>query len=479
MKISAEQFAMKVLALLCLLILPATAFSSSLPRALQLIANGHTLPPSSYSLLVQEIRKDVPELSIRPDTSRNPASVIKTLTTLVALDELGPAYLWPTEVYALGPVKAGVLHGDLLLKGYGDPYLVTENFWKMLQALRRQGLHHITGDLLIDDSYFQVAATDPGEFDNKPDRSYNVLPNAMLVNFKAAYFHFYADRNGRTVSVQTDPVLPNLTMTNNLRLSKSRCGGYQRGIAINIAAGPQLDRVSFDGRFPASCGHYVMSRTVLTPQTFAFGVFQSLWQQLGGKLTGTVKAGIAPPDKKPYLTWQSRPLGEVIRLVNKYSNNVMTRQLLLTVAAETKGEPGTVENGRLFVNEFLQTNGMDPQSLSLINGAGLSRDTRISARLLADILLYADSIPYMPEFISSLSIMGMDGTARNRLKRHIRAGHAHIKTGTIDDVSAIAGYVNARSGKRFVVVGILNNPKAHRGPGEELMNALIEWTYKQ
>ncbi len=470
---------MKLLAWLCLFILPSTAFCASLPRALQLIVDGHSLPASSYSFLVQEIGQDEPELSIRPDSRRNPASAIKILTTLVALDELGPAYLWPTEVYAIGPVKAGVLHGDLVLKGYGDPYLVTENFWKMLQELRRQGLHHITGDLIIDDSYFQVPASDPGEFDNKPERTYNVLPNALLVNFKAAYFHFYADRNSRGVSIQSDPVLPNLIMDNNLRLGKGRCGGYQRGIAINVAAGPQLDRVSFDGRFPAACGHYVMSRTVLTPQTFAFGVFQSLWQQLGGKISGTVKSGLAPVDQRPYLTWQSRPLGEIIRLVNKYSNNVMTRQLLLTVAAETKGEPGTVDNGRLFVNEFLQKNGMDPQSLTLVNGAGLSRDTRISARLMADVLLYADSIAFMPEFISSLSIMGMDGTARNRLKRRIRAGHAHIKTGTIDDVSAIAGYVTARSGKRYVAVGMLNNKNAHRGPGEELMNALIEWTYKQ
>ena len=473
------RFGKTLVILIHLLCLAPTVHASELPRGLKLITEGHSLPASSYSFLVQEIDAAEAKLAVNINEPRNPASAIKTLTTLVALDELGPAYWWPTEVYTLGTIKAGVLHGDLLLKGYGDPYLVTENFWKLVQAIRRQGIHHITGDLVIDDTYFDVPAEDPGEFDNKPERTYNVLPNALLVNYKATYFHFYADRKSNKVIVKTDPELPNLIMNNNLRLGKGRCRGFQRGIAINIASDPQLNRVSFDGRFPASCGHYVMSRTVLSPQAFTYGVFKSLWQQLGGRISGKVRTGHAPADEDPYLTWRSRPLGEVIRLVNKFSNNVMTRQLLLTLAAETRGQPGTIENGRLFVNEFLQQNAMDPQSLSLINGAGLSRDTRISARLLADILLYADSIAFMPEFVSSLSIMGMDGTAKNRLRKRIRSGHAHIKTGTIDHVSAIAGYVNAVSGKRYIVVGMLNYENAHRGPGEELMNALVEWTYRQ
>ena len=242
--------------------------------------------------------------------------------------------------------------------------MVTENFWKLLQEIRRRGIKQIKGNLVIDDSYFFVPDTDPGEFDNKPERAYNVLPNALMINFKAAYFHFYPDTNGKSVVVKSDPELPNLIMENNLRLRRGHCGGFQRGIAINVPRGPKLDRVIFDGRYPASCGHYVMSRTVLKPETFTFGVFKSLWQQLGGSISGTVKKGPAPVDVDPFLTWQSRPLGELIRLVNKFSNNVMTRQILLTLAAQTKGEPATVENGRLVIHEYLQQRGMDSQSLT-------------------------------------------------------------------------------------------------------------------
>ncbi len=453
--------------------------SSPLPKVMEVVTEGHKLPDSTYSFLVQEVGKPDPLLAVNTNTSLNPASAIKIVTTLAALEELGPAYLWPTEVYALGKVKNGVLKGDLLIKGYGDPYMVTENFWKLLQEIRRKGIRQIDGNLIIDDSYFDVPKIDPGEFDKKPERAYNVLPNALLVNFKAAYFHFYPDSNGKSVVVKSDPELPNLSIQNNLRQGKGRCGGFQRGIAINIHQSPKLDRVAFDGRFPRSCGHYVMSRTVLNPDTFAFGVFKSLWLQLGGDISGSVKKGLAPLDKDPMLTWQSRPLGELIRLVNKFSNNVMTRQMLLTLAAHIKGEPATVDNGKVAIHEYLQQRGIDARTLKLVNGAGLSRETRVSARLMADILLYADSIPFMPEFISSLSIMGMDGTARNRLRRRIKSGHAHVKTGTIDHVSAIAGFVDASSGKRFVIAGMLNYQDAHRGPGEELMNALVEWTYHQ
>ena len=444
----------------------AVLADAPLPRALEIITEGHELPATSYSFLVQEIGVDKPLLSINPDTARNPASTIKIITTLAALDVLGPAYLWPTEIYRSGRLNKGVLDGDLLIKGYGDPYMVTENFWKLLQQIRRSGIEHINGDLIIDDSYFHITQTDPGEFDNKPERAYNVIPNALLINFKASYFHFYPASDGKSVLVKSDPELPNLKMENNLRLKKGRCAGFQRGIAINVPQGPKQDRVIFDGRFPSSCGHYVMSRAVMDPQTFTFSVFKSLWQQLGGSISGGVKKGIAPSDSKAMLTWQSRPLGEQIRHVNKFSNNVMTRQILLSLAAEMKGQPGSVENGRAFIHEYLQQRGIDSTSLNLVNGAGLSRETRVSARMLADLLLHANSIPFMPEFVSSLSIMGLDGTARNRLRRRIKPGHARVKTGTIDHVSAITGFIDANSGKRFIIVGMLNHLDAHRGPGE-------------
>ena len=457
--------------------LHASSAAAELPGPIDFVIKGHGTPPGAYSLYVREVGRQEPVLAVNPEVPFNPASVIKIIPTLAALELLGPAYRWKTEVYTLGSISDGVLRGDLLFKGYGDPHLVIEEFRKILEALRRWGIRDITGDLLIDDSWFDVAPADTGAFDNRPYRTYNVLPNALLVNHKAVRFHFHPAANGRGVQAQAEPELAGLEIDNRLRLRERRCGGFQRGITVTVPDSNAADRVIFSGRFPTGCRHYTLSRSLLTHETYAYGAFVSIWRQLGGSIAGQVRTAAAPATGKPFLVHHSRPLADIIKLINKYSNNVMTRQLLLTLGAELEEQPGTVEKGIRVIHDYLSERGLDPQTLNIDNGAGLSRTARISAALLADILEHAWSIPYRPEFISSMAITGVDGTARSRLRHKAAAGHAHIKTGTINDVSAVAGYVHASSGREFVVAGMMNRELAHQGHGKELMNALVSWVY--
>jgi D-alanyl-D-alanine carboxypeptidase/D-alanyl-D-alanine-endopeptidase (penicillin-binding protein 4) len=175
------------------------------------------------------------------------------------------------------------------------------------------------------------------------------------------------------------------------------------------------------------------------------------------------------------VTWHSPPLGDIVRTINKNSNNVMTRQLLYTLGAEQQGSPGTREKGIQAVRAFLTSRGMNLNSLTLTNGAGLARDERISARLLGEILAQASQSVYAPEFISSLSLGGMDGTTRGRFDNTSGNGRMHVKTGRIDHVAALAGYVHAHSGKSYILVMLLNAQGAHQGPGIELETALTRW----
>ena len=453
------------------------AGAAELPKPIDFVIKGHRIPSDAYSLYVREIGQQDPVLAVNPETPFNPASVIKIIPTLAALELLGPAYRWKTEVYTLGNISNGVLQGDLLFKGYGDPHLVIEDFRKILEELRRRGIRDITGNLLIDASWFSIAHEDPGAFDNDPYRTYNVLPNAFLVNFKAVNFHFYPAANGRNVRVHPEPELAGLEIDNRLRLRKRRCGGFQRGIAVTVPDGKAADQVIFSGRFPTGCNHYILPRSLLTHETYAYGAFKATWQQLGGSIAGQVRTAAAPVTGKPFLVHHSKPLSDIIRLINKFSNNVMTRQLLLTLGAELEEPPGTVGTGVRVIEGYLTGLGVDTQALNIDNGSGLSREARSSVRLLADILEHAWTIPYRPEFISSLSITGVDGTAKRRLKYKSASGHAHIKTGTIDEVSAVAGYVHAASGREYIVAGIMNRKLAHKGHGKELMNALVSWVY--
>ena len=316
-------------------------------------------------------------------------------------------------------------------------------------------------------------------FDGQPYRTYNVAPNAFLVNFKAVRFLLIPDPANNTARIDIDPPLSNLRVHNHVRLKRGACRGYQRGVAFDMPEGMAAGVVVFSGQFPTGCSEYGMWRTVLEPRTFAWGIFQSLWTELDGTIGGTVRAGSAPSDTRPFFTYKSVPLAEAIRSVNKFSNNVMSRTLLLTMGAELDSVPGTVEKGQAIVARWLANNGVASPELRLINGAGLSRDTRITADHLGRLLLLAWRSPYMAEFIASMPISGMDGTLRRRLKDNGAAGRMHLKTGRMDDVVAIAGYVYGASGKQYVVVAMHNEPGAHRGPGHELQDALLEWIYRQ
>lgn len=451
-----------------------------LPAAVRHVLGYRDLPIDTLSLYVFNLSSGEPLIALNADVPRNPASVMKLVTTLVALDVLGPAYRWRTEAYTRGEFDNDVLQGDLLLKGYGDPFLVTERVWQMLRELRREGLRVIDGDLLIDDSYFEVGEYDPAAFDRQPLRAYNVEPNALMMNFKVVRYFFEPAPEQNAVEIRMDPELNNLKVINQLSVRDGGCRGYQRGIAI--IPNERFDEFTFSGRFPKGCEVYSMTRAALDHNEFTYGLFRSMWRDIGGVFDGGWRrVAFVPGDEdEPFMTFDSWPLADVIARVNKYSNNVMARQLLLTVAAEEYDAPGTEENGRRAVREWMAERGLDYEQLRLTNGAGLSRSARISARQLGELLRYAYSRPYMPEFLSSMSLTGLDGTTSRRFDESDQlTGRAHLKTGSLDHVSAIAGFLQSSSGDRHVVVTIQNHTDVHRGYGEEVQEVLLRWVYEQ
>jgi D-alanyl-D-alanine carboxypeptidase/D-alanyl-D-alanine-endopeptidase (penicillin-binding protein 4) len=453
----------------------ACSAEAALPLPVQNVLAYRNVPDAALSIYVEDLASGEVVLAWNDSESRNPASVEKMVTTLVALDTLGPAYRWKTEVSLLGEVNDGVLNGDLLMKGYGDPYLVTERFWQMLRQIRQSGVNEVNGNLLLDDSFFDVGDYDPAAFDREPLRAYNVAPNALLTNFKVVRYYFEPAPDSSQVQVRLEPTLENLDVVNQLRVASGACRGYQRG--ITITPNDDFSRVTFSGRFPSGCEIYAMDRTALSHNEFTYGLFKSLWREFGGEFSGAWKNVVAADEMKPVVVFDSLPLAEIIAKVNKHSNNVMAKQLLYTLAAEKYGPAGTEAKGRQVVREWLAEHGMDFEELNIDNGAGLSRDSRMTARHLGAMLRYAYESPYMPEYLSSLSLSGLDGTLSRRFRDSSLKGQAHMKTGSLDDVSAVAGYFQSRSGKRYVVVTLLNHTDIHRGPGEEVQEMLLRWLY--
>ena len=455
----------------------AIAEQTDLPQPVRHILDIRKVPYDSLSVHVQDVDSGEVVLSWKDELPRNPASTMKLLTTLVGLDTLGPDYRWTTEVFALGDLEDGRLAGDLLIRGHGDPFLVTERVWQMLRLVRQAGIHAIDGNLLLDDSYFEVPGYDPAEFDSQPLRAYNVGPNALLMNFKVVRYWFEPDHDRNAVRVWVDPPLENLRVDNRLALRRGYCGGYQRG--ITITANEAIDKMIFSGRFPTGCKSYAMDRTALSHNEFAYGLFTSVWRESGGEFTGGWMNAKAPEDAEPIVSFRSLPLAEIISRVNKNSNNVMARQMLYTLSAEVLGAPGTESGGRKVIENWLADTGIEFPTLRLDNGAGLSRDARVSAREFGALLELAWRKPYMPKYLASMAVSGLDGTLRRKFDDVRLTGQAHLKTGSLDHVSAIAGYLQAKSGRRFSVVMLHNYDDVHRGPGEEAQVALLRWLYEQ
>jgi D-alanyl-D-alanine carboxypeptidase/D-alanyl-D-alanine-endopeptidase (penicillin-binding protein 4) len=423
------------------------------------------VPLSNVAVVVQEAGTSRSSLTMNAHQPLNPASTMKLVTTYAALELLGPAYRWKTEAY---------LDGDnLALKGYGDPKLNYESVWLLLRNLRGRGLREIRGDVILDRSRF--AAVPDAPFDGEVFRPYNVPPDALLVNFKALRFTFIPD--GNRVRLFVEPALPGLEVVNSLRLAEGSCPegrAFRDLMAASFESKPK-PRASFTGLYPAQCGEKDLNVVLNTPEDYAAGMIRQLWTEMGGAWKGTAREGLVSPGARLLYTHESEPLGEVVRDINKFSNNVMARQLFLTLAAELVATPAQAEGATLAIRQWLTLKGIRAPELVLENGSGLSRNERISAANMAAVLQAAWRSPLMPEFIASLPVVAADGTMKKRMRGERVAGSAHIKTGLLNEARAIGGYVTDRTGKRHVVVMIVNHPKAPET--DAAMDALLAWVY--
>jgi D-alanyl-D-alanine carboxypeptidase/D-alanyl-D-alanine-endopeptidase (penicillin-binding protein 4) len=396
----------------------------------------------------------------------NPASVMKLVTTYAALDLLGPAYTWKTEALADAPPVAGHLAGNLYLRGSGDPRLALEQFWLLLRQLRARGVADIEGDLVLDRSAFVLPPHSPAAFDNEPLRPYNAGPDALLVNLNSVRLTLQADRAQGGVTVISETPSEALRVVNRLRLVDEPCDDWREKLKISVDA----DAIELAGSFAASCGEKALHLSPWPADVQVERLFRALWRELGGSLRGTLRSAATPASAATIAIAESPPLADVIREINKYSNNVMARQLFLTLAAD---RPATPEGARRRVEAWLSEKGLAQPGLVLDNGSGLSRSERISAGMLGRLLLAAWTSPVMPELVASLPLAGIDGTLRKRFTDDAASGRAHLKTGYLEGVRSLAGYVLDRNNRYWIVVVLVNDPKARLG--RPAIDALLRW----
>jgi D-alanyl-D-alanine carboxypeptidase/D-alanyl-D-alanine-endopeptidase (penicillin-binding protein 4) len=447
----------------------AQAAGSLPPEAARALAQAR-IPTDAITVVVQETGGSMSRLAIDARRPVNPASVVKLLTTYAALDELGPAFTWKTPVWLAGPIRNGVLEGHLHLQGRGDPKLTLERVWLAMQRIRQMGVDEIRGDIVIDQSAFVVPETSTADFDNEPLRPYNARSQALLLNLNAVIYTFTPDAARGIATVSVEPALDGVQVDASVPLAPGPCGDW-RG-ALKAQAGDPL-RTRFGGSYAADCGERSWPLAYPEPRQYAPRLLATLWRGVGGRLAGTVREGPPPDGMKPTFELASPTLAEVVRDINKFSNNVMAQQVFLTLALQRPGATAaTPEEARATLRRWMAERLGEPlDGVVIDNGSGLSRETRVTAALLARALQRAWASPVMPELMASLPVTGLDGTLR---RMTAGVGRAHLKTGSLRDVTGVAGYVLGASGRRYVLVAIVNHPNA--AAARPAIESLVQWT---
>ena len=439
------------------------------------------VPGDSVSIYVQALAEQPaklasPLIAHLATHSLNPASTMKLLTSYAGLSLLGPSYRWKTELYTDGVINGNVLNGNLYLKAYGDPNFMTVDFWRLLVSLRQLGIREIKGDLIIDNSYFAANQQSTAEFDGEPLRAYNALPSALSINLKASSFRF--DSNASQVTITQEPYLPEIKVVNLLKIGAKECVNWRDGLSYAVQQTNTKAIVTFMGSFAPYCTDKYLDLLVLDENKYTLNLFRKLWGELGGGFNGLVFTKKVPIDAIKLVQQDSKTLAQILPEMNKWSNNLMARQILLTIGAE-KGSlnpsPANENDGAVIVKRWLNSVGLEFDELVLENGSGLSRLERISAAHMGQLLVNAYYSPVMPELLNSMPILGVDGTMLKRMKASAMQGRAHLKTGSLTGIFSLAGVVLSSSGQRYVVIFMVNHAKAAFTKAAQ--DALLEWVY--
>jgi len=466
-----------------------------IPKSVALSLEKNQIPKEAISISVVEIKQARPgkvsaktELDWRSKEAMNPASTMKLLTTLAGLDMLGPQYRWRTNLYTDGLIRQGTLKGNIYLQGTGDPKLIPEELAKMMKALQSLGIQKIDGNLFFDRSAYIPSVMEHNTIDGESLRAYNVPPDPLLYAFRTLSFQIGKSRTADFIDISYTPALSQLKVNNQMQLVESACDSWKSNIRFNLdpevanTSNNQLLTAQFSGSFPSACKSVNYNVVALDANTFLTQGFAAAWELAGGSWVQppTGKSGTVPLAARLLLQFEGIPLADDVQDINKYSNNVMARQLLLTLALEKMGKPASTENGEIVVQSWLKDQGLQFPGLVIENGSGLSRNEAISAESLNQLLVAARNLSVGDIFYNSLPIAGTDGTMRNRLMAHLRKflhlkkkPEARIKTGSLADVRSISGYVMSKSGKMYAVTSFINHPNAWRGL--EAHDQLLAW----
>ena len=453
-----------------------------LPATVVSLLNAANIPSDTMGAIVMQVSDGAVLLSHRAEAGMQPASTLKLVTSIVGLETLGPTYRGRAELRTQGELVDSALRGDLVLRGVGNPDLDWQALQRMLQTVRHKGISQIDGDLVLDRQWFQPPRADLGvaPFDETPEFRYNVIPDALLLNMNLLQLDFESGDQQKITGMRVNivPAMDRVSVVSNMTFVDRACADWEDGWKLPTVRRGENDSIVIElhGEFPKNCSA-TTEINILDRVDFADRTFRTLWRNLGGTFTGRTRdATSTTADTRVLAQHRSRTLAEFTRDINKKSDNAITRMLYLSLGAlaEADGSAATSVRAEKKVRAWFRQHNIDDVGMVLENASGLSRIERIRPRQLAQVLMKAYRSKWAPEFMASLPIAGIDGGMEKRLRDTPAVGHARIKTGTLRDVSAVAGFVPCGQNETCIVVAMINHPFAKGAVARPILDALID-----
>ncbi len=465
-------FRIVLIVLFAAIISPTLSFAEILPSAIKSALNRHKFNRNNVAIYIKETGKNRIVASMNIDKEMLPASVIKVYSAYAILLELGYDYRWPTKFYMTGKLQRGVLYGDIVVKGFGDPTLKTADLPRIVSALKARGIRKIKGNIIIDRSYFTVPKRDSSHFDKNIYSAYNAMPDALMFNQHMSKFSI-AYKNGKHRVIKDIPG-ESYRVVNKIKSVSSSCKGSRSWPSIRVDHSTSTPILRVSGTLSKHCRKRSYNYIITKSYKEFYAAFKRQLKRAGIAYSGRMRVGKVPAGAKLIYTHYSPPLEKVISITAKKSNNLFARHLLLTLGARIYGPPANLDKGRRAVTQILNRYRLlDTPKCHIDNGCGLSRISKITARSMARVLDHAYK-GYGKRWMNTLSIAGTDGTIRRRFRNTSVKNRAWMKTGTLNNAKNIVGYVKSRSGKLYTVV-ILTNGKRARWHGANLENDIIKW----
>ncbi len=472
-----------------------------LPVGVKKALQSSKIPESALGFHIISIGKLHPQPnqhSWNAQSPMNPASTMKLLTTVAALDILGPQYRWKTNFYTNGLIEQGVLNGNLIIQGFGDPKLVPEQLSVIAQNLRQSGLQEVQGNLVLDRSVYASSIRQTAPLDGESSRTYNVVPDPLLYAFQTLSFKI--SNNNKQFDITYTPHLAGLRIVNQIKATNGKCGDWAKTLKIEIRKiNEEAWNAVFVGKLSINCPDIVWNSVSIDSNNFLKQGLLSSFEDSGiaWKTHPQVIESEVPSNAKLFLSHPGTSLTDAIKDINKYSNNVMARQVLLTIGLEKGSRPTSTTDSIRIVKDWLRKSKLNFPELVIENGSGLSNIERISAQSMTSLLNYAVNTKNNELFINSLPIAGVDGTMKNRLVDRLKKlwstntreamftpdislpntlqkTGAYMKTGTLQTVRSVSGYVVSKTGKVYAVSVMVNDQNAGLG-GTAVNDALLQW----